>query len=124
MQPDTYDRMQNLFAKFSSFPEIGHTPDGVIVRKDAFVAFLDARQLIEKEVLTDVYAATKGWQPIATYFKAEPETPNVLLFDGEVTLGYFDEDCQCWRQAGDCAEDEPLQPTKCMRLGEVCVQSG
>jgi hypothetical protein len=51
------------------------------VRKDAFVAFLDVRQLIEKEVLTDVYAATKGWQPVATYFKAEPESPNVMLFD-------------------------------------------
>jgi ketosteroid isomerase-like protein len=65
----------------------------VLVRKDAFVAFLDARQLIEKVVLTDVNAATKGWQPIATHFKAEL-TPNVLLFDGEVTLGFYDEDCE------------------------------
>jgi hypothetical protein len=119
MRPDTYDRLQQLFARFSSFPEIGHTDIGVTVCKDAFVAFLDARQLIEKEVLTDVYAATKGWQPIATYFKAEPETPNVLLFDGEATLGYYDEDCECCRQAGDCAEDAALEPTKWMRLGDL-----
>ena len=40
MKPDTYERLQQLFAKFSSFPEIGHTDIGVTVRKDAFVAFL------------------------------------------------------------------------------------
>jgi hypothetical protein len=119
MKPDTYERLHSLLAKFGGFPEIGHTDIGVTVRKDAFVAFLDARQLIEKEVLTDVYAATKGWQPIATYFKAEPETPNVLLYDGEVPLGYYDEDCECWRQAGDSAEDEALQPTQWQRLSEL-----
>ena len=119
MKPDTYERLQSLFAKFGGFPEIGHTDIGVTVRKDAFVAFLDARQIIEKEVLTDVYQRTSKWRPIATYFSSEPETPNVLLFDGEVTLGYCDEDCQCWRQAGDCAEDAPLEPTKWMPLSEV-----
>ena len=51
MKPDTYERLQQqLFAKFSSFPEIGHTDIGVTMRNDAFVAFLDAPQLIATDV--------------------------------------------------------------------------
>ncbi len=82
------------------------------VHKQAFVAFLDASQIIEREVLDDVYGRSRGWQPIGTFFDAEPETPNVLLGDGEVRLGLYDADCEYWRLDGHCAEDEPIEPTK------------
>jgi hypothetical protein len=103
---------EQLFTKFVSFPAIGHTEFGVRFTNKRSVAFLDASQIIEREVLDDVYGRSRGWQPIGTFFDAEPETPNVLLGDGEVRLGLYDADCEYWRLDGHCAEDEPIEPTK------------
>jgi hypothetical protein len=44
-------RLQGLFNRLKDFPEAGRCEHGVHLKPDAFVAFLDLRQLVEKEVL-------------------------------------------------------------------------
>lgn len=39
-----------LFDKFKAFPEAGFEADHVKLRRDAYVAFLDIRQLYEREI--------------------------------------------------------------------------
>ncbi|RPF70431.1 hypothetical protein [Aurantiacibacter spongiae] len=51
MASDLHDRLQRQFDRFKLFPEAGRQGDFFLVRGDAFIAFLDARKLIEDEVL-------------------------------------------------------------------------
>ena len=117
MKPDTHDRLKALYEKMSNFPERGKTPSGdTIIAGQAFVAFLDARKIIETEMLPTAWSATRDWRPIDDFQEHEPETPNVLVFDGEVKLGFFDEDDDCWRDATD---DSVIEPTKWKRLADA-----
>lgn len=50
MKPDLPQRSQMLFDKFKAFPEAGLEADHVKMRRDAYVAFLDIRQLYEREI--------------------------------------------------------------------------
>lgn len=127
LNPDTYDQLTAAFRKFDNYPEAGHTGRGVVMKTGAFTAFLEARQLIDK-LRQEVFAELKGWQDIATYFEAEPETSEVLLWaphpdSGEhaVLLGYWDDDERAWYRAGrgPDLESAPLAPTKWMPLGEL-----
>lgn len=127
MNPDTLDRLEALWRKFDSFPEAEFVHGGVRLRTDAYLAFLDARKLIER-VRHDLHAELKGWQPIATYHDDEPETPTVLLWaphpaSGEfaVQLGYWDGDERAWYREGEGPDLEsvPLEPTKWMAVGEL-----
>lgn len=51
MTDSLYDRLQGLFDKLKDFPEAGRCEHGTHLKPAAFTAFLDMRQLIEKEVL-------------------------------------------------------------------------
>jgi hypothetical protein len=128
MTPDTLDQLDALWRKFDSYPEAAF-PDsgGALLKTGAYVAFLDARQLIEK-LRHELHTEIKGWRPIATYFDAEPETPAVLLWgphpvSGEdaVMLGYWDEDERAWYREGEGPDIEsaPIEPTKFMAVGEL-----
>lgn len=46
-----HDRVKALFDRLKDFPEAGRCEHGTHLKPDAFTAFLDLRQLIEKEVL-------------------------------------------------------------------------
>jgi hypothetical protein len=46
-----HDRLQGLFDRLKVFPEGGRCEHGVHLKPDAYAAFLDMRQLVEKEVL-------------------------------------------------------------------------
>ena len=46
-----HDRLQGLFDRLKDFPEAGRCEHGTHFNPAAFTAFLDLRQLIEKEVL-------------------------------------------------------------------------
>lgn len=51
MTPDLPDRAQALFDRFKAFPEAKFTTDGAFLRRDAYLAFLDLRQMMEREIL-------------------------------------------------------------------------
>jgi hypothetical protein len=51
MTDSLHDRLQGLFDKLKDFPEAGRCEHGTHLKLAAFAAFLDLRQLIEKEVL-------------------------------------------------------------------------
>lgn len=125
LTPDTYDKLDALWKRFDAFPEARLVEGGVVIKTDAYLAFLDARRLIEK-VRLDLANATRHWRPIGTFFSEEPETPMVLLWgmnpdSGEmsVMLGYWDEDSQAWYRECQCEGDAPIEPTKWMRLGDL-----
>lgn len=46
-----HDRVQGLFDRLKDFPEGARCEHGTHLKPAAFAAFLDLRQLIEKEVL-------------------------------------------------------------------------
>lgn len=46
-----HDRLQGLFDRLKDFPEGARCEHGTHLKPDAFAAFLDLRQLIEREVL-------------------------------------------------------------------------
>jgi len=50
MKPDLPDRARMLFGKFNEFPEAGKHQGYFLMRPEAFAAFLDARQLWEREI--------------------------------------------------------------------------
>lgn len=54
MAPDLPERAQALFDKLKDFPET-HTPAGPVLKPHAFVAFLDLRQLWEREIQAALY---------------------------------------------------------------------
>jgi hypothetical protein len=125
LTPETYDKLTEQYRRFDSFPEAKRTAEGYVVKHAAFLAFLEARRLIE-QVRMDLFRETKAWQPIPTFFETEPETPMVLLWeprdpDGVICLGYWDDDAQEWYREGCGAdlESEPLNPTKWMALREL-----
>lgn len=125
LDPDSYDRLKALYKRFDSMPEAGRVDGGTVLKRDAYLAFLDLRPLI-LEALNAIHHEVKGWRPISTFFEAEPETPMVLLWEprdpgGVICLGYWDDDAQDWyREAcGPDLESEPLNPTKWMPLGEL-----
>lgn len=58
MRNDLPDRVQSLYDRLKAFPEIGKDGHGnYIMRPEAFVAFLDLRQLIEREVIPALHEA-------------------------------------------------------------------
>jgi hypothetical protein len=48
---DLHDRLQGLFDRLKEFPEGARCEHGTHLKPDALAAFLDLRQLVEKEVL-------------------------------------------------------------------------
>ncbi len=51
MTDSLHDRLQSLFDQVKDFPEAGRCEHGTHLKPQAFAAFLDLRQLIEREVL-------------------------------------------------------------------------
>lgn len=45
------DRTQALYDRIKFFPEGGKTTEGTVLKRDAYVAFLDLRQLLEREII-------------------------------------------------------------------------
>jgi hypothetical protein len=127
MNPDTYDRLDALWNRFDNFPEARLIDGGALIKAEAYVAFLEARQIIDK-VRLDLANATRQWRPIETFLAEEPETPMVLLWgmnpdSGEhsVMLGYWDDDSQAWYREGQCEGGPAIQPAKWMRLGDLSL---
>lgn len=127
LNPDTYDKLDALWRKFDSFPEVRLVDGGSLIKTDAYLAFLEARRLIEA-VRIDLANATRQWRPINMFFSGDPETPMVLLWgmnpdSGEmsVMLGYWDEDSQAWYREGQGEGDPALEPTQWMRLGDLSL---
>ena len=56
---ELHDRLQGLYDRLKAFPEAGRCEHGVHLKPDAFVAFLDLRTLIEKELLPALAARAK-----------------------------------------------------------------
>ena len=50
-----HHRLQMLFDQLKDFPEAGRCEHGTHLKPAAFAAFLDLRQLVEKEVLPALY---------------------------------------------------------------------
>ncbi|MBX9661941.1 hypothetical protein [Novosphingobium sp.] len=50
-----HDRLKGLYDQLRDFPEAGRCEHGTHLNPRAFVAFLDMRQLIEREVLPALY---------------------------------------------------------------------
>ncbi len=48
---DLHDRLEALYHRLREFPEGSRCEHGAHLKNDAYVAFLDLRKLIEKEVL-------------------------------------------------------------------------
>lgn len=44
-------RTQDLFDRIKAFPEAGRCEHGTHLKTDAYVAFLDLRQLLEREII-------------------------------------------------------------------------
>lgn len=44
-------RTQGLFDKIKDFPEAGRCEHGTHLKRDAYVAFLDLRQMLEREII-------------------------------------------------------------------------
>lgn len=44
-------RTQQLFEKLKDFPEAGRCEHGTHLKRDAYVAFFDLRQLLEREII-------------------------------------------------------------------------
>lgn len=124
MTPNILDLLDEQYRRFDSHPEVRWTDEGVLLKKGAYLAFLEARKLIEPLRL-ELYSAIKGWRPIATFFETELETPMVLLWDGEIHCGYWDDDEQSWylEGQGPDLESSQLNPSKWMPLGEVTMMA-
>ncbi|WP_408591196.1 hypothetical protein [Novosphingobium sp.] len=68
MTDSLHDRLQALYDRLKSFPEASRCEHGVHLKRDAYVAFLDLRQLIEREVLPALASKERTsapWQPAA-----------------------------------------------------------
>lgn len=55
MTDSLHDRLKGMFDQLKDFPESGRCEHGTHLKPAAFTAFLDMRQLIEKEVLPALY---------------------------------------------------------------------
>lgn len=55
MTDSLHDRLKMLFDQLKDFPEAGRCEHGTHLKPAAFAAFLDMRQMIEKEVLAELY---------------------------------------------------------------------
>ena len=51
MQADLPQRIQMLYDRIKEFPEQSYAEDGVFLKHDAYLAFLDMRMLLEREVI-------------------------------------------------------------------------
>lgn len=56
---DLHQRLQGLFDQLKDFPEGSRCEHGTHLKPEAFVAFLELRQLIEREVLPALYRARR-----------------------------------------------------------------
>ncbi|WP_305096498.1 hypothetical protein [Croceibacterium aestuarii] len=51
MTREQHDRLKALYRRFDDRPESSIGPEGATLRRDAYVAFLDARKMIGDEIL-------------------------------------------------------------------------
>lgn len=56
MTHDLPERTQALFDRIKSFPEAGRINGQWVMKPDAYLAMLDLRQLIEREILPALHA--------------------------------------------------------------------
>ena len=61
---DLHDRLQALFDRLKDFPEVSRCEHGAHLKLDAYAAFLDLPQLIEKELLPALAQNAKRGQPL------------------------------------------------------------
>jgi len=55
MTDSLHDRLQAIYNQLKDFPEAGRCEHGTHLKPAAFVAFLELRQLIEREVLPTLH---------------------------------------------------------------------
>ncbi|WP_421847968.1 hypothetical protein [Novosphingobium sp.] len=55
MTDSLHNRLRDLYDKMREFPEASRCEHGTHLKPSAFAAFLDLRQLVEKEVLPALY---------------------------------------------------------------------
>ena len=55
VKDDLPERLEGLYARLKDFPEAGRTPEGTLLKKDAWLALLDMRQLLEREVIPALF---------------------------------------------------------------------
>lgn len=60
MNDSLHDRLQGLFDALKDFPEAGRCEHGTHLKPAAFAAFLEMRQMIEKEVLPALHRIERG----------------------------------------------------------------
>lgn len=76
MTDSLHDRLQGLFDQLKDFPEAGRCEHGTHLKPAAFAAFLELRQVVEKEVLPELYrlktASSATSQPSPTW-RPRPE---------------------------------------------------
>lgn len=58
-----HDRLRDLYDKMREFPEASRCEHGTHLKPEAFVAFLELRQLIEREVLPKLYQLERRAEP-------------------------------------------------------------
>lgn len=58
-----HDRLRDLYGKMREFPEASRCEHGTHLKPEAFVAFLELRQLIEREVLPALYRIEQRDRP-------------------------------------------------------------
>lgn len=63
MTDSLHARLQDLFDQLKDFPEAGRCEHGMHLKPAAFAAFLDLRQLVEKEVLPALYLIEQRDRP-------------------------------------------------------------
>ncbi|NML93824.1 Lar family restriction alleviation protein [Novosphingobium olei] len=67
-----HDRLKGLYARLAMFPEGGRCEHGVHLKRDAYVAFLDLRKLLEDEVFPLLHKLEQTGRTEAPVAPSEP----------------------------------------------------
>lgn len=57
------ERVETLYRRINLFPESEHRDDRIYLKPDAYAAFLELRQLLEREVIPALYRAARSESP-------------------------------------------------------------
>lgn len=87
-----HDRLKGLYARLAEFPEGGRCEHGVHLKRDAYVAFLDLRKLLEDEVFPVLYKLEQAGQveaPVAPSEPAQIELSPCRICGGEPVPSFY-----------------------------------
>lgn len=79
---ELHERLQALFDRFKNVPEARFTDDGAVLKRDAYVAFLDARKLIESDVLPAMHRGASSSTSGAPTLRSATEDDVLRALDG------------------------------------------